>query len=180
MKIGVLALQGGFAPHAAMVETLGHRATEIRSAIDIDGMEGLILPGGESTTQLHLLDRDPALKRALIDRVESGIPVLATCAGLILAARAVFPSQACFGWIDIAVRRNAYGRQLDSFSGVADDGKTAVLMIRAPRIEELGRGVEVLATLNGEAILVRQGNRYGASFHPELGGDDSIHRMVFA
>jgi 5'-phosphate synthase pdxT subunit len=171
MRIGVLALQGGFAPHLAMLGAIGRRAVEVRAAHDLVGVEGLVLPGGESTVQYHLLERDAALRRALFDRIDAGLPILATCAGLIVAAR--------FGWIDVTVRRNAYGRQQQSSRNLADDGETALVMIRAPRIEGIGKGVEVLATLRGEPVLVRDRQRFGATFHPELSESTSVHARVF-
>ena len=171
MRIGVLALQGGFGPHIAMLAAIGRRPVEVRSARDLAGVEGLVFPGGESTVQYQLLERDPDLRRALTDLVESGVPLLATCAGLILAAR--------LGWIDVTVRRNAYGRQQQSFRGLADDGDMALVMIRAPRIEKVGTRVEVLAGLDGEPVLVRDGQRFGATFHPELSESASVHERVF-
>lgn len=171
MRIGVLALQGGFAPHIAMLAAIGRAAIEVRCARDLAGVEGLVFPGGESTVQFQLLERDPALRAALLARVEGGAPVLATCAGLILASR--------LGFIDVTVRRNAYGRQRQSSRGVADDGETRLVMIRAPRIESVGEGVEILATRDGEPVLVRDRRRFGATFHPELGGSPTIHARVF-
>jgi 5'-phosphate synthase pdxT subunit len=175
--IGVLALQGGFAAHGTMLRAIGCDVREVRTPHDLEGLSGLVLPGGESTTMLRLLgDLEPALD----EFVRAGHPVLATCAGLILAARTVTdPEQRSFGWIDVAVARNAWGRQVDSFSA-ADDAGTPLVFIRAPRITSQGADVEVLATFEGEPILVRQGNRYGATFHPELTSDRRIHRRVFA
>ncbi|MBN1944505.1 MAG: pyridoxal 5'-phosphate synthase glutaminase subunit PdxT [Bradymonadales bacterium] len=177
--IGVMSLQGGFAAHIARLQELGHRTVQVRTAEALNGLDGLILPGGESTTHLKLIDRYH-LRSSLESFVASGRPVLATCAGLILAARQVTaPSQPSFGWIDIAVARNAYGRQLDSFESVADEGELPLVFIRAPRIVEVGKQVEVLATLNGDPILVRQDNFTGATFHPELTDDWRVHRQVF-
>ncbi|MGE0788489.1 MAG: pyridoxal 5'-phosphate synthase glutaminase subunit PdxT [Sandaracinaceae bacterium] len=178
LRVGVLALQGGFAPHADHLRALGHRPSLIRSARDVDALEGIVLPGGESTTQLSLLAREPGLRDALEATVRGGIPLLATCAGLILAAREVEPLQSSFGWIDVGVRRNAWGRQLDSAEAVADDG-TPLVLIRAPRILRVGAGVSVEATLDGEPVLVRQGSRWGATFHPELTRQTSLHARAF-
>jgi 5'-phosphate synthase pdxT subunit len=179
-RIAVLALQGGFAPHARRLEELGHVALEARTARDLENADGLVLPGGESSAQLLLIDRF-GLEPAIRDLAESGRPVLATCAGLILLAAAVTsPRQRSFGLLDVDVARNAYGRQRDSFEATADgDARLPLLFIRAPRIERVGSGVEVLAALTGEPILVRQGNVTAATFHPELTGDLRVHRAVF-
>jgi 5'-phosphate synthase pdxT subunit len=155
-RVGVLALQGGFQAH---LEALGGRGVEVRLPKHLDGLDALVLPGGESTTQGMLIHR-AGLRGALEDFVRSGKPVLATCAGLILCAR--------YGWLDVDVQRNAYGRQLDSFEALSDDGAHHLVFIRAPRITRTGHKVEVLATLNGEPVLVRQGKLTGATFHPEL------------
>jgi len=174
--IGVLALQGGFAAHANALREIGRDVREVRTPRDLESLEGLVLPGGESTTMLKLIGE---LAPALDAFVRAGHPVLATCAGLILAAQTVTdPAQRSFGWIDVAVARNAWGRQVDSFSAT-DDAGAPLVFIRAPRITDRGRDVEVLATFEGEPILVRQGNFYGATFHPELTADRSIHRRVF-
>jgi 5'-phosphate synthase pdxT subunit len=174
--IGVLALQGGFAAHGKALRDIGCDVREVRTPRDLEGIDGLVLPGGESTTMLRLLGE---LEPALDDFVRAGHPVLATCAGLILAAKTVTdPEQRSFGWIDVAVARNAWGRQVDSFSAT-DDAGAPLVFIRAPRITEQGRDVEVLATFAGEPILVRQGHLYGATFHPELTADRSLHRRVF-
>lgn len=180
MRVGVLAVQGGFALHVAALGSLGIEAIEVRRAEDLEGCGGLVLPGGESPAQLRALARDPALRARLSETVESGVPMLATCAGLVLAAREVRdPAQPGFGWIDVAVRRNAWGRQVHSAEAVADDG-TPLVLIRAPRIAEVGPGVAVELTLAGEPVLVRQGARFGATFHPELAGDRRIYERVFA
>ena len=183
MRVGVLALQGGFGAHGEALRAWGHEASEVRSVAELDRVEGLVLPGGESSVQLKLLERH-GLESALDTFVRSGRPVLATCAGLILAARRVRdPVQRSFGWLDIEVRRNAYGRQRESFEARADEpgwGRGLPLVfIRAPRIIEVGREVEVLATLAGEPILVRQGALFGATFHPELTRDGRVVERVF-
>lgn len=167
--IGVLALQGGFRAHVEALEAEGRTAIEVRSAGELARCEGLVLPGGESTAQLRLLDRDPALREALEAFVRAGKPVVATCAGLILAAREVRdPAQPSFGWIDVCVRRNAYGRQRESGEAIADDGETPLVLIRAPRIEDVGPRASVELTLGGEPVLVREGAFFGATYHPEL------------
>jgi 5'-phosphate synthase pdxT subunit len=185
--VGVLALQGGFDVHAQALRRLGHEVVLVRSRCDLEGAEGLILPGGESTVQWKLLE-----SADLVDPVRrfawSGRPILATCAGLILAARRVtaspVPSDAdgvasSLGLVDVDVVRNAYGRQLDSFEGQDDAGRYDLVFIRAPRITRIGAGVQVLATLSSEAILVRQGTIVAAAFHPELTRQGSVHAMVF-
>lgn len=177
--IGVLALQGGFTAHARVLEALGHKVLEVRSAAALGDCEGLVLPGGESTVQLRLLERE-GLDGPLAGFVAAGKPVLATCAGLVLAAAQVQdPEQRSFGFIDVTVRRNAWGRQLSSFEARDDGDEIPVVAIRAPRITALGPRVRVLATLRGEPILVRQGNVTGATFHPELTDDLSVHASVF-
>jgi 5'-phosphate synthase pdxT subunit len=179
-RIAVLALQGAFAAHAKRLEALGLAPFEARTARDVDGAEGLVLPGGESSAQLLLIERF-GLEAAIRALATSGRPVLATCAGMILAATNVTsPRQRRFGLIDIDVERNAYGRQLDSFEATADgDGELPLVFIRAPRIVRVGPDVEVLATLAGEPILVRQGHVTAAAFHPELTDDARMHRAVF-
>lgn len=184
--VGVLALQGGWAAHLHTLAALRMSAREVRRPADLDGLAGLILPGGESTTHLRLIDRFE-LEAPLNAFAQSGKPIFCTCAGMILAARAVVePAQKSFGWIDIEVARNAWGRQVHSFEARADaplegDADPLRLMfIRAPRIREVGPQVQVLATFEGEPILVRQGNIWAASFHPELTGERRVHQRIFA
>jgi 5'-phosphate synthase pdxT subunit len=177
--IGVLALQGGFAPHVAAIAAIGHRAIEVRTERELASCDGLVLPGGESTVFLRLLDRD-GLREPVADFVRSGRPVLGTCAGVILLARRVRnPEQPSFGALDVEVERNAYGRQLDSFEATSDDGRHPLMLIRAPRIVGVGKNAEVLATHGGEPILVRTSAVLGATFHPELTGDRSVHAAAF-
>jgi 5'-phosphate synthase pdxT subunit len=176
--VGVLAVQGGFAAHEAALARAGLVARQVRAAADLAGLDGLVLPGGESTTQLRLIARH-GLEGPLAELVASGKPVLATCAGLILAARDVTPRQPSYGWLDVAVDRNAFGRQLDSFEADDDAGARHLVFIRAPRITRVGKGVEVLATLRGEPVLVRRGRVVGATFHPELAPADPLHRELF-
>jgi pyridoxal 5'-phosphate synthase pdxT subunit len=179
-RIGVLALQGGFAAHVRRLEELGHVAFEARTARDLEKADGLVLPGGESSAQFLLIERF-GLEKSIRDFAASGRPMLATCAGLILlAAEVTSPRQPSFGLIDVDVARNAYGRQRDSFESTADGGDALPLVfIRAPRILRVGPGVDVLATLEGEPILVRENNVTAATFHPELTGDARVHRAVF-
>lgn len=176
--VGVLALQGGFAAHEAALARAGVAARQVRVPADLVGLDGLVLPGGESTTQLRLIGRH-GLEGPLAAFVAGGKPVLATCAGLILAAKSVTPEQPCFGWLDVAVDRNAWGRQLESFEADDDSGARHLVFIRAPRITSVGRAVEVLLRLRGEPVLVRRGRVVGATFHPELAPGDTLHRELF-
>jgi 5'-phosphate synthase pdxT subunit len=179
MRVGVLALQGAYAAHESPLAALGHTAVQVRTAAELDAIDGLVLPGGESSVQLALIDRF-GIASPLVAFARSGRPILAVCAGLILAARDVTsPEQKSFGFIDLGVKRNAYGRQMDSFEALSDDGKVPLVFIRAPRITRVGAGVEVLTTLRGEPILVREGCVTGAAFHPELTRDVSVHRAAF-
>jgi 5'-phosphate synthase pdxT subunit len=185
-RVGVLALQGGYRPHWVVLRNLGHEPVEVRSKDELKRVEGLILPGGESTSQLRLIERQN-LGQPLNDFVHSGRAVLATCAGLILAARRVVnPEQPSLGWLDVTVERNAWGRQLDSFEATADPSTASLtrcalplVFIRAPRIQEVGPSAQVLATYREEPILVRQRNVWGATFHPELSGDPCVHQVIF-
>jgi 5'-phosphate synthase pdxT subunit len=175
----VLAVQGAFAAHGPMLEELGHEPVWVRAPADLGRLEGLILPGGESTVQLSLLAR-LGLEAPLCAFIAGGAPVLATCAGTILLARQVTkPQQRSYGCIDISVIRNGYGRQLDSFEAQADACDLPLVFIRAPRIAALGSGVEVLARHRGEPVLVRERNLTCATFHPELTHDARVHREVF-
>ena len=179
-RVGVLALQGAFERHAAVLRGLSLRAVLVNAPEQLMDLDGLVLPGGESTVQLTLLARF-GLEDELHRFVRSGRPVLATCAGVILAARAVKnPEQRSFGWIDLTVVRNAYGRQLDSFEAESDEAPTfRLVFIRAPRIVAHGPAVQVLARHNGEPVLVRERNLTCATYHPELTGDMQVHATVF-
>ena len=179
MQVGVLGLQGGFEPHVVALRALGHEVERVRYPCELEGLEGLVLPGGESSTQLDLLGR-AGLLRGIEALVRRGGTVLATCAGLILAAREVRrPRQKSLGFLDVVVERNAFGRQLESFEARSDRQRLPLVFIRAPRITDVGSGSEVLDTLDGEPILVREGNVVGATFHPELTGDPSVARIAF-
>lgn len=180
--LGVLALQGAFRAHADAFVALGATVREVRTAADLDGVDALVLPGGESTTMSRLLDT-AELRGPLAERLEGGLPTFATCAGLILLARTVLdgrPDQVSFGTIDVTVRRNAYGRQVDSFETdltvTGLDGPFHAVFIRAPVIIDHGVGVEVLAEHDGQPVLVRQGRTMAMSFHPELAGDRRLHQ----
>jgi 5'-phosphate synthase pdxT subunit len=180
--VGVLALQGAFGLHAVALTELGARAREIRTPSDLVRVDALVMPGGESTTMSMLLESS-GLFDAIAERLDGGLPVFGTCAGMILLAGTVLdgrPDQRSFAAIDLAVRRNAYGRQVDSFESslaVADlpgDPFPAVF-IRAPLVESAGPGVDVLARHEGRPVLARQGTVTVASFHPELSGDNRLH-----
>lgn len=179
-RIGVLAIQGDYAAHAAALADAGAIPVEVRKREELEGLDGLIIPGGESTTMLKFLER-----RQLFDDLKKfceSNPVFGTCAGAILLAREVRnPPQASLGVLDAVVERNAYGRQIDSsilFSDTKLPGeKLEMVFIRAPRIIETGSGVEVLAHRDGMPTLVRQGRLMAATFHPELTPDDRrVHR----
>lgn len=175
--VGVLALQGGFDAHAAALARAGVRPRLVRAPEVLAGLDGLVLPGGESGVHLRLIDRH-GLEAPLRALVASGVPVLGTCAGLILAARTVIGGQRSFGWLDVTVERNAWGRQLDSFEAQDDARRRRLVFIRGPRIVGVGPGVEVLATFAGEPVLVRQGRVVGAAYHPELAGPE-LHAEIF-
>ncbi len=178
MQIAILAVQGGSIEHRRKLEKLGVSCTEIRKKEDLKGsFDGLILPGGESTAQARLIRRLD-LYDSLKKQIQDGIPVLATCAGLILLAEEVGGGQTCFGTLPVRVKRNAYGRQLSSFHTTAEMkgiGKVPMTFIRAPYIEEVRDGCEILASVDGKIAAVRYGVQYGMSFHPELDEDDRIH-----
>ncbi len=176
MKIGVLALQGDFDAHRNRLEELGAEAVLVRKPEQLDEVDALIIPGGESTTFLKLLGEEGVKK--LRDFVHSK-PTFGTCAGAILLATEVEnPPQQGLGALDIRVRRNAYGRQLESSIREGNFGGAPLEMvfIRAPRIERVGEGVEVLAKEGSDPVLVRKGNVMAATFHPELSDDTRVHR----
>jgi 5'-phosphate synthase pdxT subunit len=180
VTVGVLALQGDFTAHRRALDRLGVASIAVRKPPDLAALDALVLPGGESTAMLHGLARDglEAPVRAFID---SGRPVLGTCAGAILLARGVTnPPQRSFAALDIDVERNAYGTQIDSFSAPLEAGPPfhglRGIFIRAPRIRRVGPGVEVLARHGGEPVMVRRGAIWAATFHPELGDDDRVLR----
>jgi 5'-phosphate synthase pdxT subunit len=179
MRVGVLAIQGAFAAHEPALRALGHEVSYVRAPADFERIDGLVLPGGESSVHLALIERF-GLEPAIVSVAAQKKPILAICAGLILIAREVTsPQQRSLGLLDVAVERNAYGRQLDSFEGQADDGELPVVFIRAPRIVQRDPQVEVLASFRGEPIWVRQGTVMGAAFHPELTADLRVHRAAF-
>ena len=184
MKVGVFAAQGDFAAHARALARAGAAAVLVRKPGDLVGVEALVLPGGESTAMLHALARD-GLEAPLAAFLASGRPVLATCAGTILLARGVrHPAQRSFGVLDVDVERNAYGTQVDSFAAPLDAGSAfpglRAIFIRAPRIVRVGPGVEVLARVRGDPVLVQSRRIWAATFHPELGDDDRVVRAWLA
>jgi 5'-phosphate synthase pdxT subunit len=182
MKVGVLALQGAFREHCEVLDALGVETVEVRTPEDLGALDALVLPGGESTTMSLLLDTS-GLREPLGLRLADGMPALGTCAGMILLARDVVdgrPDQRSFGAIDVTVRRNAYGRQRDSFETPLDiaglaGGPFPGVFIRAPRIEAAGPDVEVLARYDDHPVVARHETVWVASFHPELSGDLRLH-----
>jgi 5'-phosphate synthase pdxT subunit len=183
-RVGVLAIQGDFEAHARALARAGAEAVLVRDAKELDGVVALVLPGGESTTIAKGMER-LALYEPLRAFAESGRPVLGTCAGAILLARSVenHPVHS-LALIDVTAVRNAYGTQVDSFVATADAGAARGLeglrcvFIRAPRLRDPGPGVEVLARVDGEPVLLRQGNVLAATFHPELTDDVRVHALL--
>jgi 5'-phosphate synthase pdxT subunit len=179
VKIGILAVQGDFAAHAAMLARMGAETAEVRTVKDLDGCDGLILPGGESTTQLQFLQEE-GLFDAVKQFAVNGGALFGTCAGAILLASSVNnPPQISLGLLDMTILRNAYGRQLasDVFFGWSKltDVPLEMVFIRAPIIENIGAGVDVLAEYAGKPVLVQKGNVMAATFHPELTEDTTVH-----
>ena len=182
--VGVLALQGAVALHARALERLGAEVVEVRTPEQLAGVDALVIPGGESTTISKLLEANE-LFEPLAARLADGLPVLGTCAGMIVLAREVLDGRAdqrCFGAIDISVRRNAFGRQVDSFeadlvvSGL-DEAPVHAVFIRAPFVERVGPDVEVLAEVDLHPVACRQGAVLVTSFHPELSPDLRVHEL---
>jgi 5'-phosphate synthase pdxT subunit len=179
--VGVLALQGAFAAHCEKFLTLGVECIEVRTCEDLDKVTALVMPGGESSTMSHLL-LTSGLFDPIAERIADGMAVFGTCAGMILLASDIVDGrddQRSFNALDISVRRNAYGRQVDSFESnfVTPFGEMHGVFIRAPKIERIGKSVEVLGSCHGDPVLVRQGKVLAASFHPELNQDDRLHRF---
>ena len=182
MRVGVLALQGDFREHIAMLTGLGVEAVEVRTVADLDGIDAIVIPGGESTTIGKLADRY-GLIEPLRRRILDGLPTLGTCAGMIfLATSTVRYDQHQLGVLDVVVERNAFGRQVDSFEKMVDiegwDEPVEAVYIRAPWIDKVGDGVDVLARSGDHPVMVRQGDVIATSFHPELTDDPRIHRML--
>lgn len=176
-KIGVLALQGDYEKHARALERAGAQVAEVRTAEELSAVDGLVIPGGESTTMLRLLDRESLFEP--LRKFGAAKPVFGTCAGAILLAKEVEnPKQESLGLVDISVRRNAYGRQLDSRVAQLETdqfGALEAVFIRAPIIREASPAVRVLALYNGDPVLVEQGRHLVATFHPELSDDGRVH-----
>jgi 5'-phosphate synthase pdxT subunit len=188
-KVGVLALQGDFEAHAKALERAGAEPVLVRTAEGLNSVDGLVIPGGESTTMLKLLNYMD-LKEPLRE-FASKKPIFGTCAGAILLAKEVEnPSQESFGVIDLTVERNAYGRQVDSrvatiqpdseFAERAGEGDVEAVFIRAPIIRRTGPGVRVLAQYEGDPVLVEQGRHLVATFHPELTQDSRVHKLFLS
>ena len=187
MKTGILALQGAFERHAEAIEALGGDPVRVRTPADLAAVDAIVLPGGESTTMSRLLTTS-GLFDPLAERLHEGLPAFGTCAGMILLATEILdgrPDQRSFGAIDISVRRNAFGRQAQSFE--ADLAVTGLpggafpgVFIRAPAVERVGPGVEVLAAVGEWPVLCRQGHVVVAAFHPELSGDLRLHQAFLA
>jgi pyridoxal 5'-phosphate synthase pdxT subunit len=185
-RVGVLALQGDVGEHIAMLDVLGVESVKVRTLEQLESVDGLIVPGGESTTIAHLL-RTSGLKDPLAKRLDQGLGVFGTCAGLILLSADVLDGRSdqwSYGALKLSVRRNGYGRQIASFEApieVKGVGEVPGVFIRAPKIESISDDVEVLATLDqgdgAHPVLVRQKNVWGASFHPELTGDARLHDL---
>jgi 5'-phosphate synthase pdxT subunit len=181
-RVGVLALQGDFAAHAAALRGAGADPVEVRVPAELDGLRALVLPGGESTALLRLL-ASTGLDRAIPRFHREGGAILGTCAGAILLAKEVTnPEQESLGLLDATVERNHYGRQVDSFEAEAPfpggGPPLPLVFIRAPAITRVGRGVEVLVEHDGLPVLVRRGRLLAATFHPELSADDRVHRLL--
>ncbi|MCI7180141.1 MAG: pyridoxal 5'-phosphate synthase glutaminase subunit PdxT [Schaedlerella sp.] len=179
MTVGILALQGAFAEHGAMLDRLGAEHFEIRQRKDLDHpFDALILPGGESTVMAKLL-HESGMFEIIREKIRSGMPVYGTCAGLILLAKEVEDNPACLGTMDIRVKRNAYGRQLGSFyteqefKGI---GTIPMSFIRAPYIEKIYENTEILAQADGKIVAARQENQLVTAFHPEVNDDTRVHQ----
>lgn len=179
--IGVLALQGGVIEHIKAIERCGEKAAEVRTKDDLKNADALIIPGGESTTLFKLMER-AGLDSAIRERAKKGMPVFGTCAGLIVIAKDIINNGSQgLGLIDISVKRNDYGRQVDSFEDEITikgmDEPFSAVFIRAPIVKSYGKKVEVLAKHKNHPVLLRQGNNLAASFHPELSDDIRVHRL---
>jgi len=186
MKIGVLAVQGDFAEHLAILASIGVDGVEVRLPADLNGVSGLILPGGESTAMRRLIDRW-GLREPIFELAWSGAPLFGTCAGMIILSKEIVDGEEpVLPLLDVSVRRNAFGRQLDSFESevavpVLGDQPVHAVFIRAPIVERVGPDVSVLATLDdGRIVAVRERNFIATAFHPELAGEPRFHRLVAA
>lgn len=183
MKIGILALQGDFREHQEIVSSMGHDSVLVRKGEELSSLNGLIIPGGESTT-IALLSRNFGLTEKIRDKISAGLPVYGSCAGMILLADRIIDGavgQETFGGIDMTVRRNAFGRQVDSFEGDISFSGSLIrgVFIRAPWVESLSEKVEVLAEFQGHPVAVRQDKLLATSFHPELTDSPLVHSYFF-
>ncbi len=184
MRCGVLALQGDWAAHAEVLRALGVETTLVRTAAELAGVDALVLPGGESTAMLRLMESDNLADKISM-RVRDGLPVLATCAGVILLAAGTTPAQESLALLDVSVERNAYGRQVHSrvaavelVDELGEPQQIEGVFIRAPRITHVGPGVTILGRLGVDPVLIRQGGIIAATFHPELTDDHRVHRLL--
>ena len=177
MVVGVLAIQGDFEAHAGVLVRLGAEARVVRTPADLEGLDALVIPGGESTTMTLGIERE-GLAEPLRELVKSGVPTLGTCAGLIMLDREHLDL------LDVSARRNAFGRQVKSFeadlklNGLDGDAPLRAVFIRAPWVDEYGEDVEVLAEIEGHPVAVRQGNILAVAFHPELTDDERVHAWL--
>lgn len=181
--IGVLALQGDWAAHSTALRELGAEVLAVRTAADLDDVRALVIPGGESSAMLRLM-KPEELSRRIAERARAGMAILATCAGVILLAQAVVPTQRCLGVLTIDVERNAYGRQvfstiaeIDLAPDLGEPPRMEGVFIRAPRITRREASVEVLGSWGDDPVLVRQGRVLAATFHPELTADRRVHEL---
>lgn len=183
MKVGVLALQGDFREHARVLERLDAAALEVRTPATLGDVEALVIPGGESTT-IGTLARAAGLIEPIRERAVAGMPVFGTCAGMIVMAERVMDGEPLLRLMDVTIRRNAYGRQVDSFEADLDvagiEHSVRGVFIRAPWVEDAGTDVEVLAEHEGRPVVLRQGRLLAASFHPELVGETALHEAFLS
>ena len=184
--VGVLALQGDVVDHCRALEACGAQARTVRRPEELVGLDGIVLPGGESTT-IDRLSRRFGLREPLVEALRAGLPAYGSCAGMIMLADEIVDGlgdQQTFGGLDVTVRRNAFGRQVDSFETDLDllgiDGPVHAVFIRAPWVERVGAGVQVLATAAGHPVAVRQGPLLATSFHPEATADTRVHALFVA
>ncbi len=185
MTIGILALQGDFEKHAAMLSRMNVPSREVRKVADLEGVDALIIPGGESTTIGRLMARY-GLDLAIRERARQGMPIYGTCAGMILLAKEIVGSQQeRLGLMDIEVVRNAFGSQIESFEAdlpfkPISDRPIRAVFIRAPIVSRVGTGVEILSEFNGKPVAVQQGKLLATAFHPELTDDERVHRYFLS
>ena len=178
MKVGILALQGDFREHLLVLRHLGVGPIEVRTADQLAEVEALIIPGGESTT-IGKLARSHELVEPIRERASNGMPVMGTCAGMIVMATGVDDGEPLFSLMDVSVRRNAYGRQVDSFEADVNvegiDDPVRAVFIRAPWVERIAKDVRILAEYGGRPVVLEQANLVAAAFHPELAGESRLH-----